>query len=94
MTESKIRFSVSIRPDPDEAQLLFAKQLGIPCAYTWVSPEQTSVESLIRLRERVEAAREVQRVRYHGEHPDSTVSGGRHLTCNADMGPSGYTSSS
>ena len=56
MTPSKIRFSISIRPDPDEAQLLFARQLGIPCAYTWVTEEQTGYESLVRLRERVEAA--------------------------------------
>jgi len=36
MTQSQIRFSMSIRPDPGDEELLFARQLGIPCAYTWV----------------------------------------------------------
>ena len=54
--KSQTKFSMSIRPDPDDAELLFAKQLGIPCAYTWVSPEQTGYEYLVRLRERVENA--------------------------------------
>jgi mannonate dehydratase len=56
MTHCSIRFSMSIRPDPSDKELLFARQLGIPCAYTWVSPEQRSYDYLARLRERVEAA--------------------------------------
>jgi magnesium chelatase family protein len=39
------------------------------------------------VRERVEAAWEVQRVRFNGAHSGSTIPGGRRLTCNADMGP-------
>jgi mannonate dehydratase len=56
MTECNVRFSMSIRPDPSDEELLFARQLGIPCAYAWVSPEQRGYESLARLRERVEKA--------------------------------------
>jgi len=56
MNQSKIRFSMSVRPDPSDAELLFARQLGVPCVYTWVSPEQRSYEYLARLREKVEGA--------------------------------------
>ena len=38
------------------------------------------------IRKRVEAAREVQRVRFDGSNPEHGVEG-RRLTCNADMGP-------
>ena len=40
------------------------------------------------VRARVEAAREIQRVRFEGARGD-TVLTGRRLTCNADMGPAG-----
>jgi magnesium chelatase family protein len=39
------------------------------------------------VRQRVEAAREVQRVRFDGSAPERTPPEGRRLTCNADMGP-------
>jgi magnesium chelatase family protein len=39
------------------------------------------------VRDRVEAAREVQRARFDGSNPERTPSEGRRLTCNADMGP-------
>jgi magnesium chelatase family protein len=46
-------------------------------------------EPSVAVRERVEAAREVQRARFDGSNPSAerTVPGGRRLTCNADMGP-------
>jgi len=44
--------SISNDPTPDE--LLFARQLGVDCVYTWVKPEQRAYEYLTRLRERVE----------------------------------------
>ena len=43
-----------IEPDPNDAELLFARQLGVDCVYTWVKPEQRNYEYLARLRERVE----------------------------------------
>lgn len=45
---------MSIDPEPSDDQLLFAKQLGIDCVYTWVRPEQRTVEFLTALRRRVE----------------------------------------
>ena len=39
------------------------------------------------VRDRVEAAREVQRARFDGANPEHSVPGGHRLTCNADMGP-------
>jgi mannonate dehydratase len=44
-----------IEPDPSDDELLFARQLGVDCVYTWVKPEQRSYEYLARLHERVEA---------------------------------------
>jgi mannonate dehydratase len=44
-----------IEPDPSDDELLFARQLGVDCVYTWVRPEQRDYEYLARLRERVEA---------------------------------------
>ncbi len=43
-----------VEPDPSEDELLFARQLGVDCVYTWVKPEQRAYEYLARLRERVE----------------------------------------
>jgi magnesium chelatase family protein len=39
------------------------------------------------VRERVEAAREVQRTRFERAHANGVLPEGRNLTCNADMGP-------
>ncbi len=51
-----MEFSVLIRPDPSDAELLFARQLGAGCVYTWLQPEQTSLPYLLHLRKRVEQA--------------------------------------
>ena len=56
MTQCKIRFSLSVRPEASDEELLFARQLGVPCVYTWVREDQCSYEALARLRERVEDA--------------------------------------
>ena len=45
-----------IEPDPSEDELLFARQLGVDCVYTWVKTEQRTYEHLARLRERVRVA--------------------------------------
>jgi mannonate dehydratase len=50
------QFSLAISSDPDPDELLFARQLGVECAYTWVNDEQTSAEYLTGLRQRVEDA--------------------------------------
>ena len=44
-----------IEPDPSDDELLFARQLGVDCVYTWVKPEQRHYDSLARLREHVES---------------------------------------
>jgi len=46
---------MAIRPDAQDEELQFASQLGVPCVYTWVRPEQRSYGDLSRLRERVES---------------------------------------
>jgi mannonate dehydratase len=51
-----VRFSIKIDPDPSDDELLFARQLGVDCVYTWVRKDQCDYEYLARLRERVEAA--------------------------------------
>jgi mannonate dehydratase len=48
------RLSLSIPPDPSPDDLLFAKQLGVDCVYTWVRESQTDVAYLLDLRRRVE----------------------------------------
>ena len=53
---SKIRLSMFINPDPSADELLFARQLGAECVYTWVKDEQRGAAYLSALRERVEAA--------------------------------------
>ena len=52
---SRPLLSMFIDPEPSDDELLFARQLGVDCVYTWVRPEQRSYEYLARLRERVEA---------------------------------------
>jgi mannonate dehydratase len=47
---------MSISPEANRDELLFARQLGVPCVYTWVREEQRNYEYLARLRERVEDA--------------------------------------
>ena len=52
----KVKLSMAIRPEADEEELKFAAQLGVPCVYAWVRPEQRSYEFLSRLREKVAGA--------------------------------------
>jgi mannonate dehydratase len=53
---SKIKLSMYINPDPSDDELLFAYQLGIPCVYTWLNDDQCNLETITRLRQRVENA--------------------------------------
>ncbi len=53
---SALKFSMFIRPDPDDEELLFARQLGVECVYTWLEDHQRSVEYLTHLRQRVTGA--------------------------------------
>jgi len=43
-----------INPDPSDDELLFARQLGMDCVYTWVQDHQRSYEYLAALRQKVE----------------------------------------
>jgi len=56
MTRSRIKLSMAIHPEPSEEELLFARQLGLDCVYTWVGGEQATQPFLLDLRQRVEAA--------------------------------------
>jgi mannonate dehydratase len=56
MAAAKLRFSIHLSPNAPDDELLFARQLGVPCVYTWVPSDQTDVDSLRALREKVEAA--------------------------------------
>jgi mannonate dehydratase len=51
---SRIKLSMFVTPDPTEDELLFARQLGMDCVYTWVKDEQRSYEYLASLRQKVE----------------------------------------
>jgi len=44
-----------INPEPSDDELLFARQLGADCVYTWIKTQQRTYEYLARLRERVES---------------------------------------
>ena len=52
----KLRLSVSISPRATHEELLFARQLGAECVYTWVSDSHMDVTSLTELRQRVDDA--------------------------------------
>lgn len=56
MAACPIRFSMAIRPEPTREELLFARQLGIPCVYTWVGEHQRDYAFLTALRQKVEDA--------------------------------------
>jgi mannonate dehydratase len=47
---------MAISSDPHRDQLAFARQLGVPCAYAWVRPEQRHLAYLTDLRHKVEDA--------------------------------------
>ena len=50
------RLSLAMKPDPGADDLLFARQLGVDCVYTWVGGEQRNYQYLNSLRQRVEDA--------------------------------------
>jgi mannonate dehydratase len=52
---SRPLLSMFIEPDPSDDELLFARQLGVDCVYTWIKTQQCTYEYLARLRERVES---------------------------------------
>ena len=52
---SRPLLSMFIEPDPSDDELLFARQLGVDCVYTWIKTQQRTYEYLARLRERVES---------------------------------------
>jgi len=47
--------SMFVDPEPSDDELLFARQLGVDCVYTWIKTQQRTYEYLARLRERVES---------------------------------------
>ena len=53
---NKPRLSLAMTPEPEGDDLLFARQLGVECVYTWVRDEQADYLSLNALRQRVEDA--------------------------------------
>ena len=56
MTPCKFNFSMSIRPDPSDEELLFVKQLGVTHVYSWVGGDQREFAFLANLRPEVEDA--------------------------------------
>lgn len=54
--QSHIRLSVRIHPEPSAEELLFARQLGVDCVYTWVGGHQRDLAYLVELRSKVEGA--------------------------------------
>ena len=52
---SRPLLSMFIDPEPSDDELLFARQLGVDCVYTWIKTQQRAYEYLARLRERVES---------------------------------------
>lgn len=56
MTKCKIKLSLRIQAEATEDELMFAQQLGMDCAYTWVRADQRDYEFLANLRRKVEDA--------------------------------------
>ena len=56
MKQNTVKLSMYIQPDPDPEELLFARQLGMECVYTWLEDHQRSPQYLSGLRRRVEDA--------------------------------------
>jgi mannonate dehydratase len=52
---SRPLLSMFIDPEPSDDELLFARQLGVDCVYTWIKTQQRAYEYLVRLRGRVES---------------------------------------
>ncbi len=55
-SRSPLKFSMFVRPDPSDDELLFARQLGVDCVYTWLEDHQRSVEYLTHFSRRAEDA--------------------------------------
>lgn len=53
---SKLRLSLHISPDATDDELLFARQLGVECVFTWVRKEHMGITSLTRLHRKVQDA--------------------------------------
>ncbi|MBN1642686.1 MAG: mannonate dehydratase [Anaerolineae bacterium] len=52
----KAKLSMHIAAEPSAEELLFARQLGVPCVYAWVGAEQRDRAFLEALRRKVEDA--------------------------------------
>ena len=52
---SRPLLSMFIEPEPGDDELMFARQLGVDCVYTWVGAHQRSYDHLVALRRRVES---------------------------------------
>jgi mannonate dehydratase len=55
MTSTSLKLSMFIEPDPSDDELLFVRQLGMDCVYTWLDDSQCTYAYLVHLRKRVEA---------------------------------------
>ena len=51
-----VKLSVSVSPRADEDELLFVRQLGAECVYTWVADDRMDAASLTELRQKVNDA--------------------------------------
>ena len=51
--KAKMKFSMGISSKPTDDELLFVRQLDIPCVYTWVKADQMDADSLKGLKQRV-----------------------------------------
>jgi mannonate dehydratase len=49
------KLSMYVDPNPVEDELLFARQLGMDCVYTWVHDDQCTPDYLTALRQRIES---------------------------------------
>lgn len=47
--------SMFIEPEPSDDELLFARQLGVDCVYTWIKADQRAYDYLVSLRKKVES---------------------------------------
>ncbi len=56
MPQNTVKLSLYIQPGPDPEELLFTRQLGVDCVYTWLEDHQRTPEYLTNLRRKVENA--------------------------------------
>ena len=52
---SRPLLSMFVEPEPSDDELMFARQLGVDCVYTWVGANQRGYDYLLSLRNRVES---------------------------------------